>query len=108
MDSYQPQEEQTSIRHLLVARAEEGEVGEPMGVGAPMVPEAPREGQEQTVAEMEARDGTQIMAARQEVVRLVADGHHKEVSGDAMEADTNRKHHHRSFSEGGKERLPLG
>ena len=77
-----------------------------MGVGAPMVLEAPREGQERTVAEMEARDGTQIMAAHQEVVRLVADGHHKEVSGDAMEADTNRKHHHRSFSEGERNDYP--
>ena len=81
---------------------------EPVGVGAPMRMEAPLGEQERTVAEMEARDVTQIMAARQEVVPRVADGHHKEVSGDAMEADTSRKHHHRSFSEGEKERLPLG
>ena len=78
-----------------------------MGVGAPMLMEAPRGEQERTVAEMEARDVTQIMVARQEVVCRVADGHHKEVSGDVMEADTNREHHHRLFSGEERERLPL-
>ena len=50
----------------------------------------------------------QIMAVWQEEVLLVADGHHKEVSGDALAADTNRKHHHRSFSVEEWERPPLG
>ena len=55
-------------------------MGELMGM------EELRAGQERTVAPMGVQQGVQIMAARQEEVLLVADGHHKEVSGDVLAA----------------------
>ena len=107
MDSKWHREAHNKIHHLLVACAEEGGVEEPMVMREPVGVEEPRAGQEQRVAKMRARDVTQIMSSRRQEVRRVADGHHKEMSGDAMEADTNREHHHRSFLGKERERLPL-
>ena len=59
-------------------------MGEPRGVEEPWV------GQERTVEPLGAQQGGQRLAERREEVLLVADGHHKEVSGDALAADTNR------------------
>ena len=75
---------------------------------APMRVEEPRVGQELMVEPMGAQQGVQIMAEPRGTELLVADSHHKEVSGDALAADTKRKHHHKSFSVEEWERPPLG